>query len=225
MPNRIAQRRGVLRLLLLLPTAGAAWIGRALGAGSAPVEGLYRVRAQVRINGQPAAPGAAVRAGDTVVTGPSGEAVLTVGQDAFLLRESSELQTTGEDLVIRGLRLLGGSLLSVFGKGERRIETRTAVIGIRGTGCYVEAEATRTYVCLCYGSADLMDASGRLLERVRTRHHESPRYIQGPGAQRPIEAARVTNHTDEELILLESLVGRRPPFVGWGDGEYGGSRY
>ena len=28
-----------------------------------------------------------------------------------------------------------------------------------------------------------------------------------------IEAAPVINHTDTELILLESLVGRKPPFT------------
>jgi hypothetical protein len=35
----------------------------------------------------------------------------------------------------------------------------------------------------------------------------------------------VINHTDEELILLESMVGRRPPFVDRFAREGGGSSY
>lgn len=50
-------------------------------------------------------------------------------------------------------------------------------------------------------------------ETVRTKHHDQPRYIYPKGMPRMIEAAPVVNHTDAELVLLESLVGRRPPFV------------
>ena len=67
---------------------------------------------------------------------------------------------------------------------------------------------------VCYGDADLSHASTRqLLERVSTTRHESPRFIY-PGSKGPIiERAGVINHTDEELTLLESTVGRQPPFV------------
>ncbi len=50
-------------------------------------------------------------------------------------------------------------------------------------------------------------------ETVRTTHHDQPRYIYAKGMPRMIETAPVVNHTDAELILLESLVGHRPPFV------------
>src|SRR6266849_3560743 len=48
-------------------------------------------------------------------------------------------------------------------------------------------------------------------ESYSTRHHESPRYIYGDGRKRTIVPTSVANHTDSELILLESLVGRSPP--------------
>jgi hypothetical protein len=35
-----------------------------------------------------------------------------------------------------------------------------------------------------------------------------------------VMAAPVLNHTDAELILLESLVGRQPPFIGTGVRPY-----
>ena len=49
-------------------------------------------------------------------------------------------------------------------------------------------------------------------ETVRTKHHEQPRYIYGKGMPRMLEAAPVINHTDAELQMLETLVGRKVPF-------------
>ncbi len=46
-------------------------------------------------------------------------------------------------------------MLSVFGKGRTRVETKTAVLGVRGTGVYIEAEPERTYICVCYGKIEL----------------------------------------------------------------------
>ena len=48
---------------------------------------------------------------------------------------------------------------------------------------------------------------------MKTVHHDAPRFIYPAGRPRIIERAPVINHKDEELILLESLVGRVPPFV------------
>ena len=76
-------------------------------------------------------------------------------------------------------------------------------------------------MCTCYGEADLASlAEPTARETVRTQHHEAPRYIMGSGAPQMLMQAPVINHTDAELILLESLVGRRPPFM-----DAGGSTY
>jgi len=105
-------------------------------------------------------------------------------------------------------------VLSVFSPGEAKtLRTATATIGIRGTAVYVEAEEARTYVCTCYGEAEIasaVDASAR--ETVRTSHHEQPRYVMGMGAPRMLTNAPVINHSDAELSFLEGLAGRRPPF-------------
>ena len=58
-------------------------------------------------------------------------------------------------------------------------------------------------------------------ETVRTRHHEAPRYIYGSGRSTVMEKAPVINHRDEELILLESLVGRVPAFLQRPTDEFG----
>jgi hypothetical protein len=176
-------------------------------------KGVYRVSGDARINGQPASRGAEIRTGDTVTTGPGAELVFVVGRDAFLVRQNSSL-TFGADV----LRVVTGAVLSVFGTGRRqRIETPTATIGIRGTGVYLEAEPARTYVCTCYGEAELASSSDPAArETVRTTHHESPRYIMASGAPQMLMQAPVINHFDSELIMLESIVGRRPPFMGSG---------
>jgi len=51
-------------------------------------------------------------------------------------------------------------------------------------------------------------------ETVAAKHHDKPLYIlanEKPGQN--IRAASFKNHTDQELMLIETLVGRTPPFV------------
>ena len=203
-----------------------AVLRQALAAG--PVgKGVHRVRGDVRVNGAPAKEGMDVKAGDVVTTGAASEVVFVTGKDAFLVRSNSriEAQGTAGALVLSGLRIVTGAVLSVFSPGEpKTLRTSTATIGIRGTAVYLEAEEARTYVCACYGEAEIvsaMDPSAR--ETVRTQHHEQPRYVMGMGAPQMIMSAPVENHTDAELTFLEALVGRRPPFVsepGYQPGRY-----
>jgi ribosomal 50S subunit-recycling heat shock protein len=180
-------------------------------------KGIYRVRGDVRVNGEPAKEGAQVRAGDSIASGADGEMVFVVNRDAMLVRRNANVS-----LLADGLRAVTGAVLSVFASGQRKqIVTGTAVIGIRGTAVYIEAEGERTYVCTCYGEASLEpvgDPAAR--ETVRTAHHEQPRYVMATGAPQMIMRAPVINHTDAELILLESLVGRQPPFIGQGVRPY-----
>ena len=153
-----------------------------------------------------------MRPGDIVATGSGALAAFVVGQDAFLARENSRVELIGSGVLASALQLVTGKLLGVFGSGgERRLVTSTASIGIRGTGAYIEAEPKRTYFCLCYCTAEVAATLGGARETYSTRHHESPRYIYGDGRKRAIVAASVANHTDSELILLESLVDRSPP--------------
>jgi len=193
-----------------------ALLREALAAGAVE-KGIYRVRGDVRVNGNAAKEGMEIKAGDVITTGPNSEAVFVSGKDAYLIRANSRFEAQGVTagaLVLTGLRLVTGAALSVFSRGEpKTLRTATATIGIRGTGIYLEAEPARTYVCVCYGVADLaasMDPTAR--ETVQTRHHEAPRYIMGTGAPQMLMGAPVINHTDTELIMLESLVGRRPMF-------------
>ncbi|MEG3641303.1 hypothetical protein [Magnetococcus sp. PR-3] len=127
-----------------------------------------------------------------------------------------ELPPEGEptDLLgITGFDLQSGGVLSVFATGPRLLRTPQAHIAIRGTGIYLELEPKRTYACTCYGEADLMPLGNpEMQKRVKTRHHDDPRYIDMKGDNMMVKAP-VVNHTDAELIMLEALVLRKPPFL------------
>ena len=211
-------RREWLKRALLGGAALPLLLRDALAAGKRP-RGMVNVKGEVTINGRPAKVGAALKPGDSVATAAGSSAVFVVGGDAFLIREKGELLTAGDNALTGVLRLVTGKLLSVFGRGPRRITTPTATIGIRGTGIYIEAEAERTYVCTCYGVVDLQASNmPEVRETVSTTHHDAPRYIYAHGEMpiKMIAQAPVVNHTDAELIMLEALVGRKPPFVGSG---------
>ena len=196
--------------------AAMAGLRRALARGAVE-PGVARVRGDVRINGKPAQRGMEVRPGDVITTGPGAELVVVIGRDAFLVRAQSRIELSGNAtrLLVASLRVVTGALLSVFEPGKvKQIRTATATIGIRGTGIYVELDGPRTYVCTCYGEAELTPVDDpAAAETVRTQHHDEPRYVHPRGMPRMIEKAPVVNHTDAELILLEDLVGRIVPFA------------
>jgi hypothetical protein len=213
-------RRALLRAIAAGSLAGL--MQRALAAGANPAApGLRRVRGDVQVNGSPAREGQLVSPGDTVTTGSGAEAIYVIGQDAFLQRESSVVRF-GTEAAKDFLRVVTGKLLSVFGRGDKRITVATAAIGIRGTACYIEELGGRTYFCLCYGEAEVVpSAAPQERETIRTRHHDHPIYIHAdPAMPKSMVPAEVVNHTDAELTLLESLVGRLPPFAGNGGNRY-----
>lgn len=180
-------------------------------------QGMQKIEGEVKINGRIAGIGDPVKPGDVIATGEKSLAIFVSGDSAYLLRENTrlELKMEGDDQN-RGdlLRLLKGGVLGVMGRGRKRFETKTAVVGVRGTGLYLTSEPHRTYLCTCYGEVELMaKAEPKALVRLKTTHHEQPRVIYDSGVERLIEKGPMIDHTDAELILLESLVGRKPPFV------------
>ena len=209
-------------LIQALATAGAlgpagvcGLISEALAEGNKPVApGMHRIVGTVTVNGQPAREGQLIRNGDTIVTGARSEAIYVIGQDAYMQREKSTINFAAE-AAAGAMRVITGKILSVFGKGEKKLVVPTATIGIRGTACYIETEEKATYFCLCYGVADVSPAADpKHIERIETTHHDHPILIHDDSAMPTMAPASVINHTDAELILLENLVGRWPPFYG-----------
>ena len=182
---------------------------------------IFLLQGLVKINGEVASKDSAIRAGDKLETAPHSRVIFVVGHDAFILREASTLQLdpSPSEFTVEVLRLVTGKILSVFGKSRHAVYTPTATIGIRGTGLYVEADPEQSYVCTCYGTTEVSAADDpSATETIQSKHHDAARYVLAAGAQGPrLRAAPFINHTDEELSLVEALVGRTPPFVLPGD--------
>jgi hypothetical protein len=217
---------------LLMEALVAALFSTAIGSGNvaaqvlgsrpAPLpkgKSIYRIEGQVLVDGQPATPDTQIAANSTVQTGKDSEVIYAVGETAHVQRSESEVTMETKEansVVVAGLRVLTGKILSVFPTGKAvRMTTRNASIGIRGTGVYMESDPQQTYFCTCYGTADITSTSDPTSrETVVSRHHNRPLYIlTGEQPGRNIRLAPFIDHTDQELMLIEALVGRTPPFV------------
>jgi len=220
--DEVGHRRGFL-------VASAALGAALLLPGIASAAQVKVLQGAVRVNGKRATKATPIRPGDTVEAAKGARLVFVVGDDAFLLHGDSKLileHTSGpKALAITGLRLLSGGLLAAFAPGPRRIETPTATAGIRGTAIYVEASPEQTYFCTCYGVADVNAINDPESQTtVAAAHHDRPLYILGNEPKgKNIRNAPFINHTDQELMLIETLVGRTPPFV-FPKADYSGPR-
>jgi hypothetical protein len=210
-------RRELLRRIAASGALGAAgisgWISEALAKGDlGAAQGVNRLEGTATVGGKPARVGTPVPLGERVATGPHSMAVVVVGEDAFLLRANTVIEPRGSRGVLSDLLISTGRVLTVFAKKPVEIRASHATIGIRGTGAYLEVDPGSVYFCLCYGEA-LVQGPGMDAKLVKTTHHEQPLLLRDAGATMRVEPGPFRNHTDDELVLLEALVGREPPFT------------
>ena len=205
---------------LMVPAQAEAGIFGKVPRKVPPGKSIFDMKGEVRVNGDLASEDTLIKGEDTVETGDNSQAIFVVGKDAFILHSNSKLTLSGTGLLLNNLRLFTGRLLSVFGKRSRKegalaAITSTATIGIRGTGVYFESEPDLSYVCTCYGVTNLVsNADPTSKELIASEHHDAPRYVTSDGAAgKRVRPAPFKNHTDLELMLIEELVGRVPPFT------------
>jgi hypothetical protein len=178
---------------------------------------IHSLDGEALVNGRPADLQTRIHAGDRIETRDDSEIIFVVGGDSFILRSNSHMEITGGDFLVRGLNLLSGSLLSVFGSRKANesltMSGPTATLGIRGTAVYMEAEPDLTYLCTCYGTVALAASSDPDdSEIITATNHDLPRYITSkPVKGTRIRKAPVKNHSNAELKLLEAIVGRKVP--------------
>ena len=229
------QRRQLLRVLasgaFLVPgVALMSSCAQTFGQRPAPLpsnRSVWRAEGGFAVDGTDGSPETRVMADSVVETDDDGGLVFVVGETAMFARPGTRLRMVpdGAGLRLAAVRVERGAVLTVFPERVHRIETPLAVIGIRGTGVYAAVEETRDYVCTCYGIVDLgAKADPASTEEITSEHHDAPRYVLAAGASGTrLRPAPFRDHSDEELLLLEALVGREPPFPVTGD-AYGMSR-
>jgi len=70
-----------------------------------------------------------------------------------------------------------------------------------------------TYFCTCYGEVDLGDKLGKEHKLVVSGYH-TPHVVYAQAVDgRMMASAELRHHSDEELIMLERLVGRTSPIL------------
>jgi hypothetical protein len=157
----------------------------------------------------------ALRPGDSVSTGSDALLVAIVGRDAYLLRADSQLELeAGRKNGIPGvLRVVSGALLAVFATGESEADPDEQCDHRHPRHGGVRRERGEPHLrlhLLTALRAWRLPTTRRWSKRCAQKHHESDRASVYPkGAAAMIEKAPVMNHTDAELVMLESLVGAR----------------
>ena len=181
---------------------------------SAASSTIHELLGIVTINKNPLSVTSSIKNGDEIMVSPDGKLVFSMGEDAFLVRGGSVLQVYAEEsnVLVSALRLLNGAMLGVFGKRKStmRIYTATATIGIRGTAVYVAVTPQKLYTCTCYGHTDLIVGLDKA--DVIATHHNAHVVTTGKNGNAQMKAFEVLDHTDDELRMLEALVGRKPIF-------------
>jgi hypothetical protein len=175
---------------------------------------IHEIEGDVFINQTKINSASIIRNGDEIVVSKNGKLVFSIGEDAFLVRGGSTLQVYSEEgsVVVSALRLVGGAMLGVFGKRKKttRIFTATATIGIRGTAVYASEAPDKFYTCTCYGHTELI--VGLEKEDVIATHHNAHVVTTNSRGISQMKAFEVIDHNDDELRMLEALVGRKPLF-------------
>jgi hypothetical protein len=193
----------VMPLVAIIPLKALAATGK-----------IHAIEGDVLINKIKINSTSIIRNGDEIVVSKNGKLVFSMGEDAFLVRGGSTLQVYSEEdsVVISALRLVGGAMLGVFGKRKKttRIFTATATIGIRGTVVYASVLPDKLYTCTCYGHTDLIVGLER--EEVLATHHNAHVVTTNSHGNSQMKAFEVIDHNDDELRMLEALVGRKPLF-------------
>ena len=207
MPNIL--RRKFLISLAALPIASIVPLKAHAATGQ-----IHEIVGDVFINQAKINSATVIKNGDEIVVSKDGKLVFSMGQDAFLMRGGSTLQVYSEenDALVSALRLVGGAVLGVFGKRSKttRIYTSTATIGIRGTAVYAAVTPQQLYTCTCYGHTDLIVGLDKT--DVIATHHNAHVVTIGKNGHAKMKAFEVQDHNDDELRMLEAIVGRKPIF-------------
>ena len=215
------RRRFLLHLLAsaaFTTTAGCSISSTGLTSELPAGRSIQALTGDVHVNGVPASVLTLINPGDIIETFDRSFVVFVVQKDAFILRSNSIMTLPGRTatpgIISTAFTLERGKALSVLASRRTDISTPNAVIGVRGTGVYVEAEPDLSYVCVCYGTSDVTTRDDPdITETIVSDHHTGRYILADKSASQRIIPAPFKNHDDQELLLIETLVGRTPPFI------------
>jgi hypothetical protein len=138
-----------------------------------------------------------------------------IGQDAYMQREKSTINFAAEAAADVMRVINRGKFFQCSEKAIRSWWYQPQPSAFAAPVAISRLKQRPPTSGLCYGAAEVSPtADPKLTERIETKHHDHPILIHNDSAMPMMAPASVINHTDAELILLENLVGRWPPFYG-----------
>ena len=163
---------------------------------------IHRLQGHVWVNGIEADRQTPIHFGDRILTGVNSRVILSLDQNVYSIHSRSALKLPEQSKNFT-LKVLYGAFLAAFRHDTHKtIETQTAVLGVRGTGLYIDTEQPQPYLCLCYGDVDHQGT------HIHADYHKAVTINRQSGA---LTGSSMLGHTDDELRELEALVGRTPP--------------
>lgn len=202
--------RNIVAIALVL----FACCGAALAADKASI--IY-VDGEVTMNGSPATVGDDVQPGATIKTGSDGLCEVVFNRKNIIHITSSTILTFDREVLSRGATLRGGAIAMVLrnlgpfarnpGELRFRIQTSTAVAGVRGTCFFVKVEDDNdTYICCCNGSLHIAGPSGEFTKNIAGSHHREVRVTRSD-AGLSVSAAPLLYHTDADVEAIAAKIG------------------
>ena len=141
--------------------------------------------------------------------------VFVIGEDAFLADEGFRAEISLDEAgVLRKLKLLSGQTLAALKPRNNRateLVMPNSTASIRGTGFYVNVDVSRPddYICCCYGHIAFADSSTGAPQHLKNSYHNATA-INPAGDFITPEFDYPYGHYDDELVMLEAAVARRP---------------
>ena len=143
------------------------------------------------------------------------QTIIVIGEDALLTDASFKGEITLDDEgLIETLKIVSGQALAAFKpRNDRQSELilPNATASIRGTGFYANVDHAQgsDYLCCCYGRMVFENATTGEAQELHNRYHTAVMINDvGDFTKPPYDAPY--GHYDDELIMLEGVVGRKP---------------
>lgn len=196
-------RRNLTKLILLFPFISI------VASYARRTRGKIKFKGNVLINGKQIKKNQSVQVNDTIQTvGENSYIEFALKQDAFKISNDAII-TLGGHKKVSDIDVKKGRLLAVFKTGRNRtIKTLNATMGIRGTGVYINATKDKTNFCTCYGKTTLYENDHKHEGIELQATHHNPVVIENG----KISKMGMAGHEDDELRILEAMVGRKPAF-------------
>ncbi len=213
----------MIHWLVLMPALVKAG-GRGEQTPLNPKGVIEYLEGEVLVNGAQAEIGQEITMGATVQTGEDSFCeIVFAGKNIFRIQEQSTASLEIDE--IQGsITLKQGAMAAVFTKlqtlsasgGTFRVQTPTAVAGVRGTAFFIKVEdADSTYICTCNGVLGIEDAEQGNRRTVKSEHHRAYRFSRGTGGIRMRRAPRLY-HNNATMNVLAAKIRVRIP---WGPGK------